>query len=228
MKILLLEDDVMIGSAVQAALMREGFAVDWAQRLSDALVMAPDHGYVLAVLDLGLPDGDGLSLVRRLRARQDETPLLLMTARDALADRVVGLDQGADDYLVKPFEVDELLARVRALVRRRQGGSKQRAGAGDVQLDLATRELLLRGERVALTAREYALLHALLDRPGAVLSRSELEECIYAWGEEVSSNAIDTLIYTLRKKLPDELILNVRGLGWRIAPAWLQTGAATP
>ncbi|MFN9472706.1 winged helix-turn-helix domain-containing protein, partial [Acidovorax sp.] len=156
-------------------------------------------------------------LVRGALSRGDLTPVVVLTARDGVEDRVLGLDIGADDYLLKPFEMTELLARMRAVVRRRSGAAQSLLGNGAVQLDLATREVLQDGVRGALTAREFALLHALLERPGAILSREQLENRIYGWGEEVSSNAVDVLIHGMRRKLGPEAIRNVRGLGWRVA-----------
>ena len=158
-------------------------------------------------------------MLRRARARGDLTPVVVLTARDALDDRVQGLDIGADDYLPKPFQVSELLARMRAVVRRRGGAAQSVLGAPGLQLDMATRVVLRDGVRDALTAREFALLHALLERPGAILSREQLEKRIYGWGEEVTSNAVDVLIHGMRRKLGADAIRNVRGLGWRVAAA---------
>ena len=153
---------------------------------------------------------------RRAR-RGDTTPVLVLTARDGVDDRVTGLDLGADDYLLKPYELRELLARMRAVIRRRDGSAHSLIGNGELQLDLTTREVLVHGERSQLSAREFALLHALLERPGAILSRDQLENRIYGWGEEVSSNAVDVLIHGMRRKLGAGAIRNVRGLGWRVA-----------
>jgi len=171
------------------------------------------------LLDLGLPKRDGVEVLRQARTRGDTTPVLVLTARDGLDDRIAGLDLGADDYLLKPYEFRELLARMRAIIRRRDGSAHSLIGNALVQLDLTTREVLVNGEASALSAREYALLHALLERPGAILSRDQLENRIYGWGEEVMSNAVDVLIHGMRKKLGADTIRNVRGLGWRIASA---------
>jgi two-component system OmpR family response regulator/two-component system response regulator QseB len=176
-----------------------------------------DGGYACVLLDLGLPRKDGIEVLRTARARGDRTPVLVLTARDGLDDRITGLDIGADDYLVKPYEFRELLARMRAVIRRRDGAAHSVIGTDAVQLDLTTREVIVTGERAQLSQREFALLHALLERPGAILSRDQLESRIYGWGEEVSSNAVDVLIHGMRRKLGADVIRNVRGLGWRIA-----------
>jgi len=217
LRALLVEDDDMIGRSLSHALKGAGWSVDWVRDGALAHSALADGAYSCVLLDLGLPGLDGTEVLRRARARGDLTPVVVLTARDGLDDRILGLDIGADDYLLKPFEVTELLARVRAVVRRRSGVAQSIVGNGAVQLDLATREVLLGGVREALTAREFALLHALLERPGAILSREQLENRIYGWGEEVSSNAVDVLIHGMRRKLGPDAIRNVRGLGWRVA-----------
>ncbi len=217
MRALLVEDDDMIGRSLAHALKGAGWSVDWVRDGALAHSAFADGDYSCVLLDLGLPGLDGTEVLRRARARGDLTPVVVLTARDGLDDRILGLDIGADDYLLKPFEVTELLARMRAVVRRRSGVAQSIVGNGAVQLDLATREVLLGGVREALTAREFALLHALLERPGAILSREQLENRIYGWGEEVSSNAVDVLIHGMRRKLGPDAIRNVRGLGWRVA-----------
>ncbi|MFN3436681.1 MAG: response regulator [Acidovorax sp.] len=217
MRVLLVEDDDMIGRSLSHALKGAGWSVDWVRDGALAHSALADGDYRCVLLDLGLPGLDGTEVLRRARARGDLTPVVVLTARDGLDDRILGLDIGADDYLLKPFEVPELLARMRAVVRRRSGVAQSIVGNGAVQLDLATREVLLGGVRDALTAREFALLHALLERPGAILSREQLENRIYGWGEEVSSNAVDVLIHGMRRKLGPDAIRNVRGLGWRVA-----------
>ena len=217
MRALLVEDDEMIGRSLSHALKGAGWSVDWVRDGALAHSALADGDYRCVLLDLGLPGLDGTEVLRRARARGDLTPVVVLTARDGLDDRILGLDIGADDYLLKPFEVTELLARMRAVVRRRSGVAQSIVGNGAVQLDLATRELLQGGVREALTAREFALLHALLERPGAILSREQLENRIYGWGEEVSSNAVDVLIHGMRRKLGPDAIRNVRGLGWRVA-----------
>ncbi|CAN7580369.1 response regulator transcription factor [Acidovorax sp. LjRoot74] len=219
MRALLVEDDDMIGRSLVHALKGAGWSVDWVRDGALAHSALADGDYRCVLLDLGLPGLDGTEVLRRARARGDLTPVLVLTARDGLDDRIQGLDLGADDYLLKPFEVGELLARMRAVVRRRSGVAQSVVGNGVVQLDLATREVLRGGAREALTAREFALLQALLERPGAILSREQLENRIYGWGEEVSSNAVDVLIHGMRRKLGPDAIRNVRGLGWRVAAA---------
>ncbi len=221
MRVLLVEDDRMIAEGVRKGLRRDGWAVDWVAdgvAALDALAMAVEiEPYDLMLLDLGLPKRDGLEVLRSVRAQEMDLPVLILTARDAVADRVKGLDTGADDYLVKPFDLDELGARMRALLRRRVGRSSAVVRHGPLTLDPATHEVALDGNPVALSAREFALLEALLARPGAVLSKSQLEEKMYGWGEEIGSNTVEVYIHALRKKLGAELIRNVRGLGYTIA-----------
>jgi len=218
MRALLVEDDEMIGNSLTQALARAGWSVDWVRDGEPARAALADGGYACVLLDLGLPRLDGLSLLRQLRAKGELTPVLVLTARDGVEDRIAGLDLGADDYLVKPFEFGELQARMRALLRRASGAAQSLLGLGAaLQLDLNTREALRDGQRETLTAREFALLRALLERPGAILSREQLEQRIYGWGEEVGSNMIDVLIHGMRRKLGADTIRNVRGLGWRVA-----------
>lgn len=215
MRVLLVEDDAMIGAAVQAALRDEAYAADWVRNGQTALDTLACQHYDLVLLDLGLPGRDGQQVLRAIRARNNPVPLLVITARDALEQRLLGLDGGADDYVLKPFEMAELLARMRAVLRRKGGTAAPVLGNGIVSLDPATREAAASGAvPVQLSNREFALLHALLLRPGAILSRSELEERIYGWGEEVESNAVEFLIHALRKKLGATIIKNVRGVGW--------------
>jgi two-component system OmpR family response regulator/two-component system response regulator QseB len=218
MRVLLVEDDEMIGQSLQRALEGNGWSVDWVKEGLLARSAMADGGYACVLLDLGLPKLDGIEVLRKARAQGDRTPVLVLTARDGVDDRILGLDVGADDYLVKPFAFGELLARMRAVIRRRDGSAHSLIGSDTVQLDLTTREVLISGERSQLSAREFALLHALLERPGAILSREQLENRIYGWGEEVSSNAVDVLIHGMRRKLGADAIRNVRGLGWRMAP----------
>ena len=215
MRVLLVEDDVMIGTAVQAALRDASYAADWVRNGQTALDTAACQHYDLILLDLGLPGKDGQDVLRALRARNNPVPLLIITARDALEQRLQGLDGGADDYVLKPFEMSELLARMRAVLRRKGGSGAPTLGNGIVSLDPATRSATVADTAaVQLSNREFALLQALLLRPGAILSRSELEERIYGWGEEVESNAVEFLIHALRKKLGAATIKNVRGVGW--------------
>ncbi len=216
MRILLIEDDQMIGTDLMKALRESGYSVDWVQDGMAGQEALSHGGYIAALLDLGLPRRSGFELLAAARANGDLTPVLILTARDGVEDRVAGLDHGADDYILKPFEFNELLARLRAVVRRRDGHAQSLIGDGALRLDLANREAYYQGGRVPLSAREFALLHALLERPGAILSREQLEKRIYGWGEEVSSNAVEVIIHGLRKRLGSEIIRNVRGLGWRV------------
>jgi two-component system, OmpR family, response regulator len=217
MRILLVEDDTMIGRAVHAALKDAGYAADWVRDGPAAQAAVQSQHWDLLLLDLGLPGADGMDLLHSLRARGHTLPVLIITARDALDDRLRGLDGGADDYLLKPFEMAELLARMRAVMRRQAGAASSILGNGVVSLDIATKQASAGGVTVQLSNREFALLRALLTRPGAILSRSELEERIYGWGEEVESNAVEYLIHVLRRKLGSEVIKNVRGVGWMVS-----------
>jgi two-component system response regulator QseB len=216
MRLLLVEDDTMIGSSVRTGLAQDGFTVDWVHDGRAAELAIANNVYDLLLLDLGLPKKHGLELLAALRRRGNKLPVLIVTARDAVADRVKGLDAGADDYLVKPFDLDELAARIRALLRRHAGRAEPVLTAGEVTLNPATHEVLLRGQPVMLSAREFALLAALLDRPGAVLSRDQLEEKLYGWNEEVESNTVEVYVHSLRKKLGQEFIKNVRGVGYMV------------
>jgi two-component system OmpR family response regulator/two-component system response regulator QseB len=216
MRILLVEDDRMIGDSVRAALRQEGHVVDWMRdgRAADAALASETFDVVL--LDLGLPQRDGLEVLQALRARKDRTPVIILTARDALADRVRGLDAGADDYVVKPFELDELTARMRAVVRRHRGRAEPAVEIDGVRLEPGTREVTRHGESVLLSAREYAVLEALMLRPGAILSRAQIEDRLYGWGEEIDSNAVSVYIHQLRRKLGADFIHNVRGVGYYV------------
>jgi two-component system OmpR family response regulator/two-component system response regulator QseB len=217
MRVLLVEDDEMIGQSLREALSRKGWSVDWVKDGALAQSALADGDYACMLLDLGLPKVDGVEVLRKIRMRGDTTPVLVLTARDGLDQRVDGLDLGADDYLVKPYELPELLARMRAVIRRRNGAARSVIGEeGVLQLDLGTREVLVQGVRSQLSAREFALLHALMERPGAILSREQLENRIYGWGEEVSTNALDVLMHGMRRKLDPVAIRNIRGLGWRV------------
>jgi two-component system, OmpR family, response regulator QseB len=217
MRVLVVEDDPMIGRAVADGLAGDGYAVDWV-RDGAAAELALLHGpYDLAVLDLGLPRKDGFDVLKALRRARIEVPVLIMTARDAVADRVAGLDHGADDYLVKPFDLDELLARARAVVRRRAGRASPEIVFGALTLDPVKRSVSFRGTPVELSAREFAVLEALMRDPGAVVSRGKLEDSVYGWGEEVGSNSVEVHLHHLRRKLDPGLIRNVRGVGYRVA-----------
>jgi two-component system response regulator QseB len=219
MRLIVAEDDPMIGESVVRGLRHEGFAVDWVRDGGAAEAALAEGVHDLLLLDLGLPRKAGLDLLRAMRRRGDARPVLVVTARDAVADRVAGLDAGADDYVVKPFELAELAARVRALLRRRGGRAAPVVEVGPIALDPAAHEVRVRGEPVAVSGREFALLEALLARPGAVLSRAQLEEKLYGWEDEIGSNAVEVHLSTLRRKLPPGTIRNVRGVGWTIAPA---------
>lgn len=214
MRVLVVEDDRMIGEAVQDALRAEHWAADWVRDapMADAALAAGSYDAV--VLDLGLPGGSGLDVLARLRARGNRVPVLVATARDAVTDRVAGLDAGADDYLVKPFDTSELLARLRALVRRSAGRADALIRHRDVTLNPATREATLAGRPVTLSAREWAVLEPMLLRPGVVFSRAQLEEKLYGWKEDISSNAVEVYVHGVRKKLGAGLIQTVRGLGY--------------
>jgi two-component system OmpR family response regulator len=216
MRVLLVEDDRMIGAAVMQALKDAAYAVDWVTDGKTAIEAAEIEFYDLMLLDLGLPAADGRKVLRRLREIGRQLPVIIVTARDAIDDRIDGLDLGADDYLVKPFEVRELLARMRAILRRQGSGASPILTNGTISLDPATREATHYGETYRLTAREFALLQALLTRPGAILSRDDLERHIYGWNEEVESNAVEYLIHTIRKKVGATAIRNVRGVGWMV------------
>ena len=218
MRILLIEDDGMIGAAVRAGLMDAGFTVDWVLDGRDAELSLANGSHDLAVLDLGLPRKSGMAVLQGLRARGHKIPVLIASARDAVEDRIAGLNAGADDYLLKPFDLDELIARIRAVLRRHAGGAAPVLASGPMVLDPVRRVVMQHGEPVALSAREFALLEALMQRPGAVLSKQALEETIYGWGDEVGSNAIEVHVHNLRKKLGSEAIKNVRGVGYRVDP----------
>ncbi len=219
MRVLLVEDDPMIGCSVQQALREASYAVDWVQDGPAALTTLQAERYDMVLLDLGLPGLDGMQVLQQLRARADQVPVLVISARDNTNERVGGLDAGADDYLGKPFDMSELMARMRALARRQGGSAAPVLSNGVLRLDPGTHEASAGDEAVRLTAREFALLHALMVRPGAILSRTELERQIYGWNEEVESNAVEFLIHTLRKKLGSTAISNVRGVGWMVSKA---------
>lgn len=216
MRALLIEDDRMIGPSLKRGLADAGIVVDWVEDGASGLAALDTCGYAVILLDLGLPDGCGLGILDRLRGRSDDTPIVILTARDDIETRVDGLDRGADDYIVKPFDVDELKARIRAAVRRSSGRTTSLMECGELTLDLATREVSYRATRHALSAREFALVQVLAERPGAILSRSQIEDRIYGWGEEVESNAVDVLIHYVRRKFDKDIVRNVRGVGWVI------------
>jgi len=219
MRVLLVEDDPMIGESVRKGLRGEGFAVDWVEDGRAGELALATGVYDLMLLDLGLPGKEGMEVLRGLRQKKSTLPVILITARDAVADRVKGLDAGADDYLVKPFDLEELAARVRALARRRAGHADSLLAHGPLSLNPATHEATLAGQALTLSAREFGLLHALIERPGVVLSRAQLEEKLYGWQEEVGSNTVEVYIHALRKKLGPDFIKTVRGVGYTVPKA---------
>ncbi len=238
MRLLLVEDDRMIGESLRAALRLEGYAVDWVRDVAAAQAALGSERFDLVLLDLGLPPGgrqggpapggtpsglapglDGMTVLRTLRARGDATPVIVLTARDQRGDRVAGLDAGADDYLVKPFDLDELNARIRAVLRRHGGRAEPSLRCGPVSLDPATRQVSRAGVPVSLSAREFAVLEALMIRPGALLSRAQLEDRLYGWGEEIESNAVSVYVHQLRRKLGADFIRTVRGVGYFVSDA---------
>lgn len=217
MRVLLAEDDPMIGASVRRGLAQDGFAVDWVEDGRAALAALALRVHDALVLDLGLPRRAGLDVLTAMRREGDARPVLITTARDAITDRVAGLDAGADDYLVKPFDLDELAARLRALLRRGAGRAAPKISFGSLEIDPATRGVRLAGSPVDLSPREFTLLSALLARPGAILSRAQLEDKLYGWNESVESNTVEVHIHALRRKLGADVIRNVRGVGWMAA-----------
>lgn len=214
MRLLLVEDDIMIGESVLGVLRAEHYAVDWVRDGELADTALRSETYDLVLLDLGLPKRDGLEVLRALRARSERVPVLVATARDAVAHRIAGLDAGADDYVVKPYDTSELLARIRALIRRTAGRAEPVFSHKGVTLNPATREAAVNGQTVSLSAREWAVLEPMLSRPGVVFSRPQLEAKLYGWKEDISSNAVEVYVHGLRKKLGSDLIQTVRGLGY--------------
>lgn len=218
MRVLLVEDDRMIGEAVEQALKDAKYAVDWVRDGLTAINTIEHQTYDLVLLDLGLPKKDGFDVLRSIRGRGNSVSLLIMTARDATRDRIQGLDLGADDYIVKPFEMGELLARMRAVSRRKGGNAGPILTNGIITLDPVTHEATANDNIITLTGREFTVLQALLMRPGAILSRTELEDRIYGWNEEIESNVVEFMISSLRKKLGSkDLIKNIRGVGWMVS-----------
>lgn len=216
MRLLLVEDDVMIGEVVLETLRNEGFAVDWVRDGAMADTASLTQAYDLVVLDLGLPKKDGFEVLKSLRGRKQRMPVLIVTARDAVDQRIAGLDAGADDYVVKPYDIDELLARIRAHLRRAPGRAEPVYEYENITINPATKEVTVSGEAVILSSREWAVLEPLLARPGLILSRAQLEEKLFSWKDEVTSNAVEVYIHGLRKKLGAKLIQNVRGVGYLV------------
>ncbi len=216
MRLLLVEDDPMVGSGLQQGLRQEGYTVDWVQEGNTAVLALETNPYTLLLLDLGLSRGDGMHVLKKLRQRDKTLSVIIITARDALPDRLAGLDSGADDYLVKPFAIEELMARIRAVSRRQSGQAQVELCAGPLRLDPARHLLWLRDKLIAVSAREFAIVQELLRQPSSVISREQLEDRLYGWGEEVGSNAVEVHIHNLRKKLGVEVIRTVRGVGYCI------------
>jgi len=217
MRILVVEDDPMIGESMQHGLKKVGFAVDWVQDGKSAEHALGNEVYDMMILDLGLPRKGGLELLSQIRERENDLPVLIVTARDTVDDKVAGLNSGADDYLVKPFDFNELNARVNAIMRRRSGKGSPVMIYGALILDPIAHQVTLRGKSVSLSAKEFSLLRTLMAQPGAVLSRAELEEALYGWEEEIGSNAVEVHIHNLRNKFGTHAILNVRGAGYRVS-----------
>lgn len=216
MRILLVEDDPTIGAAIMEALDDADQAADWVKDGSAALASLEAGAFELVLLDLGLPKQDGLAVIKSLRQQRNNIPVIIITARDAVEDRIAGLDLGADDYMVKPFKVGELMARIRAVARRHSGSAQPMLSNDEFSLDPASKRAEFNGTELDLTGKEYRLLHALLSSPGRIYSREELEEKVYGWDEEVTSNAIEFLIHSVRKKSDKKAVKNVRGLGWMV------------
>jgi len=219
MRILLVEDDRMLGDGLQAGLTQAGYAVDWRRDGEAAVTALSTESFAAVVLDLGLPKRDGLSVLQWLRGRHDATPVLILTARDQLEDKVRGLDLGADDYVLKPFDLDEITARLRALVRRAHGRPEPLLTLGEIALNPAARSVTRAGQAIELTPREFDLLHLLLENTDRVLTRRTLEEQLYTWNDAVDSNALEVHIHHLRKKLGIDLIRTVRGVGYMVSTA---------
>ncbi|MBZ0068623.1 MAG: response regulator transcription factor [Thiobacillus sp.] len=217
MRILLVEDDRLLGDGLQAGLKQAGYAVDWLRDGEAAMAALSTESFAAVVLDLGLPKRDGLSVLQWLRRRHDATPVLILTARDQPGDKVRGLDLGADDYVLKPFDLDEVAARLRALVRRAHGRPEPVLTLGEIELNPAARTVMRAGQAVELTAREFDLLHLLLQNADRVLTRRSLEEQLYTWNDAVDSNALEVHIHHLRRKLGNEMIRTVRGVGYMVS-----------
>ncbi len=219
MRVLVIEDDLMIGESLSEALQDEAYTVDWVKDGRQAILTLRVQPYDIILLDLGLPEVDGMGVLTAIRDAKIETPVLILTARDQLKDRIAGLDSGADDYVVKPFELAEVFARMRVLIRRAQGKADNQVTVGNLSLDTAHKRVMMDSNPIDLTAKEYMLLTTFMLSPEKVMSKNELEDSLYGWGGEVESNAIEFLIHSLRKKVGQDRIKNVRGLGWYISNA---------
>ena len=219
MRVLLVEDDGMIAQGLQTALRQAGFAVDWMRDGLSAAAALKTSAFDVMLLDLGLPHRDGIDVLRELRKRGDKTPVIILTARDEIQHRIAGLDAGADDYVVKPFDLDEVMARMRSVLRRATGRGDSTIQHGELRLDLKARTIERSGTPVSLSAHEYAVLEALLQRPGAVLSRAQLEDRLYGWDEQIGSNAVEVYIHGLRRKLGSDVIRTLRGVGYFVPKA---------
>lgn len=217
MRVLLVEDDLMIGESLSDALQDEAYTVDWVKNGRQAILTLKVQPYDIVLLDLGLPEIDGMGVLTTIRDAKIDTPVLIITARDEVKDRIAGLDLGADDYVVKPFELGEVFARMRVLIRRAQGKANNQISVGNLNLDTAQKRVVMDSNPVDLTAKEYMLLTTFMLSPEKVMSKTELEDSLYGWGGEVESNAIEFLIHSLRKKVGQQRIKNVRGLGWYIS-----------
>ena len=216
MRVLLVEDDPMIAQGLQTALKQQRFAVDWMRDGASAAAALRSTPFDVVLLDLGLPRRDGLEVLREMRARKDTTPVIIVTARDEIQHRIAGLDAGADDYIVKPFDLDEVTARMRSVLRRAAGRGEPVIEHGELKLDPVSRTVERNGTQVSLSAHEYQVLEALLQRPGAVLSRSRLEDRLYGWDEQIGSNAVEVYVHGLRRKLGSDAIRTLRGVGYFI------------
>lgn len=217
MRVLVVEDDKIIGDGLLTALKLEGYAVDWVEDKESATLAFETHEYDMLLMDIGLPDGSGLDLLAEIRASKSEVPILMLTAYDKTSYKVKGLDTGADDYLIKPFKLDELKARIRALHRRREGRSQPLLKAGDIELNPATKKVTLKSKDIALGPKEFAILQLLMEKPGEVLSKQAIEDSMYGWGMEIESNTIEVHVSKLRKKLGKDVIETIKNMGYRFA-----------
>jgi DNA-binding response OmpR family regulator len=219
MRLLLIEDDAMFGKALVRGLKQNGMTVDWIRNGPDGFAALKRAEHSIALLDIGLPEMSGLDVLKAMRSNEIMPPILVITARDQVEDMVTGLDLGADDYLIKPFELRALLARIRAVARRANARMKSLMTSKDITLDPSTYVATFREIEATLSAREFSVLYALMEHPGTILSRSQIETRIYGWGEEIQSNAVDVIIHGLRKKFGKDIIRNVRGAGWMVIKA---------